>query len=100
MTAEIIEGPALTAVPDTPEPQQSQAHKPPITVYCDDGRFEVPGKDSWGYMEVGIFASGYWFGREQEAKDVLIPYERIRHIEFDFSAIDDVPKAEDEQPAD
>jgi hypothetical protein len=59
--------------------------------------FVVDKVEGWAYLAAGIFATGH-FGQSfeshpsngapppSEEKDILIPYDKINYIEFDFAA--------------
>lgn len=62
----------------------------PCIIHLLDGKqFVVADVGAWKYEDWGIFASGRWrsFYDEHE-QDVLIPYSRIEHLEFDFAALE------------
>jgi hypothetical protein len=50
--------------------------------------FLVEDIGGWVYQELGIFAQGYWADTpDHRQRSVLLPYEQIQHIEFNFEAL-------------
>lgn len=63
----------------------------PCRIYTlDGGCFVVSDVGAWAYQEWGIFATGRWRSgfRDDSEHDVLIPYSQVKHLEFDFTALE------------
>lgn len=60
----------------------------PATFYTEDDVFVVKDRNAWAYMPTGYFATGRWADTDLEM-DVLLPYQRVHWIKFDFSALED-----------
>lgn len=61
---------------------------PPITVFTiDNAVFKVTDVDAWEWHPHGIFGTGSWDWGNTTC-DALIPTGQIKHIEFDFDALD------------
>lgn len=61
----------------------------PVTIHTKRrGDFIVPDVGAWTYQELGVFATGHWgWDDEKKERDVLISYDSIEFIEFDFDAL-------------
>lgn len=67
--------------------EEADAQQVPVQIHTPDGVFVVDEVEGWQYMQLGIFAHGRWYA-DGPYKDVLIPFERIKHLEFDFDALE------------
>lgn len=67
-----------------------QTQDVPCTIYCKHGPwFIVKDVNAWGYMELGVFATGrYMEDPPDHERSMLIPYDEIKAIEFDFEALE------------
>lgn len=87
-------------------PFQQQAPQAPVpggvvqpipvaaTVYLKDGeRAFKSDAGTWGFCAYGVYAGGKWESDDAQELDVLIPYEQIDLIVYDFNAGEE---AEDE----
>jgi len=63
---------------------------PPCTIHTKSGAtFHVKDVNAWRGQDLGIYANGTWGWNPEREQDVLIPYDELRYIEFDFAALDD-----------
>jgi len=78
-------------MPEVHMTEEAQTVAVPVTIHTvEGGAFVVTDIDAWSYQELGVFATGHWYGYEEDDKkvrDVLIPFARIDHMEFDFDAL-------------
>ena len=81
---------ALLAGANTDQPDEEfQTQEVPCTITTYKwGNFEVKDVNAWGYMAHGVFATGAWSGMPDREKTVLIPYDTIEFMEFDFEALE------------
>lgn len=78
--------------PETPE-QEASINDVPCTIHAEFSRMPyalaVTEVGGWSYTPQGIFATGRWtHDPDPVDRDVLIPYERVLYIEFDFAALE------------
>lgn len=59
----------------------------PCRIFTTDGRcFVVNDVNAWTGQDTGVFASGCWADDGTET-DVLLAYDFIRYMEFDFAGL-------------
>ncbi len=86
--AKLLTDEELRGLMSDSEEQTNTVQEVPVTIFMKGGAvFEVLDVGVWAYVEHGIFAIGTWRGSEIE-KHVLIPYGEVRHLEFDYEALE------------
>lgn len=61
----------------------------PCTICLLNGKqFVVPEVEGWGYVDVGVFATGHFTKAPNRELNVLIPYDRIDYYVMDFDALE------------
>lgn len=88
----------------SPEPV-APVQRVPVSIHTTSGRtFVVADIGAWQYQELGIFAQGLWSEelceRGVAPRQVLIPYERIEYLEFDFDALERFEAAQEADDGD
>lgn len=60
----------------------------PVTIYVKNmGPFVVSKVGGWAYQDWGIFATGSWQTAPALELDILIPYQEIKYMLFDFASL-------------
>lgn len=61
----------------------------PCTIYLVNGKqFVVPEVEGWGYVDIGVFATGHFSKAPNHELNVLFPYDRIDYYIMDFDALE------------
>jgi hypothetical protein len=82
---------ALLAGANTDQPDEEfQTQEVPCTIHTPHmGQFVVKDVNAWGYMAHGVFATGQWaWITGGPDATVLIPYNSISAVEFNFEALE------------
>lgn len=70
----------------------------PCTICLLNGKqFVVPEVEGWGYVDVGVFATGHFTKAPNKELNLLIPYDRIDYYVMDFDALERYIKAQAEE---
>lgn len=70
----------------------------PCTICLLNGKqFVVPEVEGWGYVDVGVFATGHFIKAPNRELNLLIPYDRIDYYVMDFDALERYIKAQAEE---
>ena len=81
---------ALLAGANSDQPDEEfQTQEVPCTIVTYKwGHFKVKDVNAWGYMAHGVFVTGVWAETPDQERTVLIPYDKIEWIEFNFEALE------------
>lgn len=70
----------------------------PCTIHFVNGKqFVVPEVEGWGYVDVGVFATGHFSKTPNKEQNILVPYERIDFYVMDFDALERYIQAQAEE---